>query len=83
MRHQQYIVKIPINTLREALNISDDIRSIMPAGHQNEKDSLIFIVESEKPLRTLKDTMVATTTLDEITAKKKPGRPPKAKKEDV
>ena len=80
MRHQQYIVKIPINTLREALNISDDIRSIMPAGHQNENDNLIFIVESERSLKTIKNVMVTTTTLDEIT-KKKPGRPPKKKEE--
>jgi len=77
MRHGQYIVKIPVKTLRQALNLADHIKFIMPVSHQNEKDNIVFEVTSDKQLKTIPGKLFTTTTIDQITEKKKPGRPPK------
>jgi len=82
MRHNQYIVKIPTETLKKSLNIAYHVKSIMPIDNQNEPGMIIFTIESEKPLKTIEGRLVTTTTLNEIRAKKKPGRPPKVKKKD-
>jgi hypothetical protein len=77
MRLNQYAVYIPMKTLREALNLSDDITDMHPIHYQMDKDNVVFIVQSDKPLKHIEGRMITTTTLKGIQKKKKPGRPKK------
>ena len=78
MRLNQYICKIPLATFKEKLNISDSIVSITPASFQHFDSIITFVIQSDSPLKSMKDRTVPEVSLSEIT-KKKPGRPKKAK----
>jgi len=67
-------VKIPLSVFKEKLNISDSITSITPAAFQQFDSIITFIVQSDSPLKTMKDRTVPEVSLNEI-SKKKPGRP--------
>ena len=78
IRLNQYIINIPLSTLRDKLNIPDNITGITPASFQANKSTISFIIQSDTPLKTMKDRTIPEVSLPEIT-KKKPGRPKKAK----
>ena len=76
IRLNQYIINIPLSTLRDKLNIPDNITGITPASFQANKSTISFIIQSDTPLKTMKDRTLPEVSFHEI-SKKKPGRPKK------
>lgn len=75
MKHNQYILDVPLDKFKELLSISDNVTEINPAAFQTGS-GIMLIVTTKTPLKPIKGKMIPTVRLGDI-QKKKPGRPAK------